>query len=81
MGAGKSHTRLSLVNKWNVEAHYCEFWQGTVLSMGMDVLVHFHAEDISCNFVRTDAIYAECISSNYIKCINNAPCLQFGLQE
>ncbi|GFU40023.1 hypothetical protein TNCV_3347891 [Trichonephila clavipes] len=61
LGTGESHTELSLVNRgiWKTE-----FWRGTLLSSGIDVLVRCNEEDTIRQSARTEAIYDEWISSN-----------------
>ncbi|GFX69052.1 hypothetical protein TNCV_4945521 [Trichonephila clavipes] len=74
MGTGKSHAGLSLVNRGSMEARECEFSRGTLLLIGIDVLVRCHAEDTSCHSARTEAAYEEWIPSNDIfkKCVSSA---------
>ncbi|GFU20849.1 uncharacterized protein TNCV_5059711 [Trichonephila clavipes] len=64
MGTGNCLTGLCLVNSDDVEAHQGEFWRGTLLPIGLDVLGRCHAEDISCHSARTEAVYDEWILSN-----------------
>ncbi|GFV23592.1 hypothetical protein TNCV_1717131 [Trichonephila clavipes] len=58
MGTVKRHTELM---GGGVEARQCEFWRGTLLPIGIEVLVRCHADDTSRHSPRTEAIYDEWI--------------------
>ncbi|GFU28205.1 hypothetical protein TNCV_3762611 [Trichonephila clavipes] len=71
MRTHKSHSDLSLVNKWDVKTHSRELWRGILLPFEIDVLVRYHAEDTSRYSARTESVYDEWISSKDIfeKCV------------
>ncbi|GFU49202.1 hypothetical protein TNCV_2674981 [Trichonephila clavipes] len=64
MGTGKCHTGLSLVNREDMEACQCEFWRETFLPIGINVLVHCHADGTIRPSARTEDLYDEWIPSN-----------------
>ncbi|GFX20340.1 hypothetical protein TNCV_3486981 [Trichonephila clavipes] len=41
----------------DVEARQCEFWLGTLLPIGINVLERCHAEGTSRHSARTEAVY------------------------